>query len=97
MPFERGGTDEHADVGTVERSVGVVAQGHAGEQREGAVVELHRNTLERAHRWRDLEQLQDDGLIRPSIEPLAMRKEAVADLAGGTSHGANRSIHGLSP
>ena len=95
----RAGTDEHADVGTVERNVGVVAQSHAGEQREGAVVKLHRNTLERAHRWRDLEQLQDDGLIRAEHRAAGdAEKEAVADLAGGTGHrDTNRSIHGLSP
>ena len=93
------GTDEHADVGTVERRVGVVAQGHAGEQREGAVVELHRNTLERAHRRRDLEQLQDDGLIWAEHRAAGdTEKEAVADLTGGTGHrDTNRSSHGLSP
>ena len=36
---------------------------HAGEQREGAVVELHRHAVERAERRRDLEQLQDDRLV----------------------------------
>ena len=44
------GADEDAHVGVAERDVGVVGADHAGEQREGAVVELHRHAVERLQR-----------------------------------------------
>lgn len=37
---------------------------HAFEKREGAVVELHDDALERLLGRRDLEQVEDDGLVR---------------------------------
>ena len=77
--------DQQGDVRAVERLVGIVGLDHAGQQREGAVVELHRHALERAERGRDLQQLQDHGLVGP--EQLAAgdaEQEAVTDLAGGT-------------
>jgi len=46
----------------------------AGQQGEGAVLELHGHALERVERRRDLEQLQDRTGWSPSIAPLAMRK-----------------------
>ena len=63
---------------------------HAGEQREGAVVELHHHALERLLRLLvgDLEQLQDDRLVL--AEHLAGRdakQQGVADLAGGAGDG----------
>ena len=68
------GADEQRVVDVAEGLVGVVGLHDAGQQREGAVLELHGHALERVERRRDLEQLQDDRLVGPSMAPLAMRK-----------------------
>ena len=48
MPALRGiGPDQERVVGVTEGHVGVVAHDDVGEQREGAVVELHLDALER--------------------------------------------------
>ena len=44
------------------------------EQGEGAVLELHDHPAERRQRRLDLDQVEDDGLVGPNIEPDAMRK-----------------------
>jgi hypothetical protein len=49
------GTDEKRDVGAVERPPGVIGDLDAVQQREGAVIELHRRALGGLHRLRDLE------------------------------------------
>ena len=64
---------------------GVVVDVDAGEQREGAVVELHRGALGGLHGLRDLEQVQVDR--RVGAEHLAggdPEEQRVADLAGCT-------------
>ena len=93
------GADEQTPVGVLERHRGVVGEHQAVQQRERTVVELHRHAphgLLRAFD-RDLEQLQDDGLI--GAEHLAggnAGKQAVADLAGSTGDGnANRVLHSV--
>ena len=74
MPFVRGREPtSSATLAAVEGVGGVVVQVEAREQREGAVDELHRHALERAHRLGDLEQAQVDRLVGPSSCPLAMR------------------------
>ena len=95
----RHGADEQGVVGIAERDVGVVAADDAREQRECAVVQLHRDALERAQRGRDLEQLQDDGLIRSEeLSARDAREEAVTDLAGGARDGdANWGRHAPEP
>ena len=66
------------------------------QQREGAVVELHTDALERLHGRLDLEQAKHDGLV--VAEQLARgdaEEERVADLAGGAG---NRDVDwGLAP
>jgi hypothetical protein len=82
------GTDEQREVGAVEDLAGVVADLDAGERREGAVVELHHDPLERLQRRLDLQQPQLDGTVGP--EQRAAREaeqQAVADLTGGSGHG----------
>ena len=75
-----------------------------GEQREGAVVELHHHALQRLLRLLvgDLEQLQDDRLVL--AEHLARgdaEQQGIADLAGGAgdrdsngclAHGISRMV-----
>jgi hypothetical protein len=54
------------------------------QQREGAVVELHRNAFQRFHGGLDLEHAQHDRLV--GAEELARgnaKQQRVADLAGG--------------
>ena len=87
--------DEQCHVGVTERDVGVVGAHDVGEQREGAVVELHPHTLERTERRRDLEQLQGDGRVGPEHRAGGdAEQEGVADLAGGSGDGdAYRCCH----
>ena len=95
----RARADQQRDVGAVEGVLGAIVQVEAGEQREGAVDELHRHALQRAHRLRDLEQAQVDGLL--GAQHLAAgdaEHEAVADLAGGAGDGDSYWIaHESSP
>ena len=69
-------------------SSGVGGGDDVGQEREGAVVELHDDALEGLHRGLDLEQAEDDRLVgaehRPAADP---EEERVADLAGGAGHG----------
>jgi hypothetical protein len=57
--------DQQRDVGAIERIRRAVVQVEAGEQREGAVDQLHRDSLQRAHRRRDLQQAQINRLLGP--------------------------------
>src|ERR1019366_9573885 len=86
----RPGADEQGVVGVLERRHRIAVRRHAGEQREGAVVELHHHAPERLLRFfvRDLEELQDDGLVL--AEHLAgsdAKQKGITDLAGGAGHG----------
>ena len=84
----RTGADEQADVGAVEGDVRVVGRLDAGEQREGAVVELHGHALDGLQRRGDLEQAQLDRLVRAEQLPAGdAEQQAVADVAGGAGHG----------
>ena len=82
------GADEQGEVDAVEDRVGVVADLHARERREGAVVELHDDALERLERRGDLEQAQLHRGVRPEQGTARdAEQEAVADLAGGAGDG----------
>ena len=66
MPGPRGpGADEQRDVGVLERDLRVGGAHHAGEQREGAVLEFHHDAAQRRLRLvhRQFEHLQDDRLV----------------------------------
>jgi hypothetical protein len=70
MPFgARAGADEQRDVGAVEGLPGVGGDVDAVEQREGAVVELHRGALGGLERRLDLEQAQAHGVSGPEQPP----------------------------
>src|SRR5699024_3450281 len=84
----RTGADEQGVVDPVEDLLRVVADLDARERREGAVVELHDDTLEGLEGRGDLEQAQLDG--GGGAEQRSARdaeEEAVADLAGGAGDG----------
>ena len=91
MPLAaRAGADEQGDVGVVEGLVGVVGDLDAGEQREGAVVELHGRRPRAALRAGVISsRLQDrPGWSRPSSCAAGdAEQQAVADLAGGAGDG----------
>ena len=92
-------SDEQRVVRVAERGVRVVGLHDVLEQRERAVFELHRDAAQGVERGRDLEELQDHGLVGP--EHLTRRdaeEEAVTDLAGRAGDGnANRSRHAPHP
>ena len=84
----RAGADEQADVAALEGGLGVVEDVDLAQQREGAVVELHRGALGGGDRVGDLEQAQLDGGI--GSEHLAAgdaEEQGVADLTGGAGDG----------
>ena len=84
----RARADQQGDVHPVERRRGVVGDVDPGEQRERAVVELHRRALGGLHRLRDLQQAQPDRGVRP--QQLAggdAEEQRVADLPSGPGDG----------
>ncbi len=89
MPSVAGpGADEQRDVGAVERRTRVVGDVDAAQQRERAVVELHRGALGGPHGRRDLQQAQLDRRVR--AEQLTRgdaEEQRVADLAGRAGDG----------
>ena len=73
---------------------GIVVDVDSGEQRERAVVELHRRALGGLDRRGDLQQRQLDGGVRAEQLPARdAEQDRVADLAGGSSH--RHSYRGL--
>ena len=79
--------DEQGDVHPVERLGRVVVDVDPGEQREGAVVELHRRALGGLDRLGDLQQGQVDRGVGPQqVSAGDPEQERVADLAGGARH-----------
>ena len=73
----RPGADQQADVAAVEGGLRVVVDVDPGEQREGAVVELHRGALGGLDRVGDLEQAAGGPACRaPSIWPEAIRNSS---------------------
>ncbi len=69
-------------------------RGHAGQQREGAIVQFHHHALEGLLRFfvGDFEQLQDDRLV--FAEHFAggdAEQQGVADLTGGAGDGDAQS------
>ena len=82
MPALRGTrSDEQRVVRVAERGVRVVGLHDVLEQRERAIFELHRDAAQGVERGRDLEELEDHGLVRP---------EHLAATRRGTG-GCNRS------
>ena len=85
--------DQQRDVDAVERVVRVVVQIEPGQQRKGAVDQLHRDAIQRAHRGRNLEQAQIDGLVGAEQLPGGdAEDEAVADLTGCAGDGDSYGI-----
>ena len=90
MPGPRGRAPTSSAISaSLNADLGVAAAGHAGEQRKGAVLELHHHALERGLRLvdRQLEQLQMHRLV--ASEHVAVgdpEQQAIADLAGGAGH-----------
>ena len=93
----RPGTDEKRVVGVVEALVEVRGRVNARKQREGGVVQLHHDAGQSVHGGRDLDQLQNDGLI--GAEHVAGRDaegQGVTDVACGAGDGdANGLLHSL--
>lgn len=82
------GAHQQTDVGVLEGDVGVVGGNHAGQQRESTVFQFHHHALDGLLGLRQIEQLQNDGLV--FAEHFAggdAEEQAVADLAGGAGNG----------
>jgi hypothetical protein len=77
MPLVRGrGADQQGDVHPVERRRGVVGDVDPGEQRERAVVELHRRALGAFTACGISSRRSRTGVSGPSSWPEAMRKSS---------------------
>jgi hypothetical protein len=86
----RARADQQRVVGVLEGGLRVAVRFHAGQQREGAVLQFHHHALERLLRLLvgDLEQLQDDGLVLAQHFARGdAEQQGVADLAGGAGDG----------
>ncbi len=84
----RASTDQQRDVGAVERGAGIVGDVDAPQQRECAVVELHRGALGRLDRLRDLQQAELDRGVGPDeLSGGDPEQQRVADLTGRTGDG----------
>ena len=82
-------------VGVLEGGLGRAVGLHAGQQREGAVVEFHHHALERLLGLLvgNLQHLQDDRLVfAQHFATGDAEQQRVADLAGGTG---DCHAHGL--
>jgi len=63
---------------------------HAGQKREGAVLQFHHHALERLLRFLvgDFQQLEDDGLVLAQhFTGSDAKQQGITDLAGGTGDG----------
>ncbi|MCY1544025.1 hypothetical protein D9M68_798770 [compost metagenome] len=94
--------DQQGVVGVLEGGHRVAVGFHAGQQREGAVVEFHHHALERLLGLLvgDFEQLQDDRLVfAEHFAGSDTEQQGVTDLTGGTGNGnADRLFaHGKTP
>ena len=91
----RPAADEQRHVDAVEGGLDVSSHLDAGEQRERAVVELHRRARGRLERRLDLEQAQLDGHV--GTQQLAGRdpeEQRVADLSGSAGDGDGDGLAG---
>lgn len=82
------GTDEEGVVDVLE-GLGLVSGGDdAAEEGEGAVVELHGDSSESVLGLREVEQVEDDGLVSSKhLSGSDSEEEGVRDLTGGSSDG----------
>ena len=95
----RPGADEEGEAGVAERLVRIVGDHEAVHQRIRAVVDLHHHAPEGGQRGRDLEELEDDRLVRSQHLPRGDPKEKrVRDLTGRAGHrDPDRRLHDRSP
>ena len=98
------GADEQNHRGAVERLDRIVIDLGAGQQREGAVVELHHHALGRPDGLRHFEQPQRDRRVAPEHRTGRDAEQGgVSDLArragddDGHRRGARRMCHGTDP
>jgi hypothetical protein len=83
-------TDQQRVVGVLEGGHRVAVRLHAGQQREGAVVDLHHHALQRLLRafGGHFQQLQDHRLVLAEhFARSDAEQQGIADLAGGAGHG----------
>jgi hypothetical protein len=84
----RSRADEQAVVDVLERDVGFVRHDDAVQRLERAVVELHGYAVERTECRRDLEQLQDDRLVRSEeLSGSDAKGQLITDLTRGARDG----------
>ena len=55
--------NQNSDFRILKRGFGVAGGKHIGQQREGAVLQFHNHALHGLLRLRQIEQLQDNGLV----------------------------------
>ena len=84
----RPGADQEGDVDGAEALVDVRRRDDAVEQREGAVAQLHRHALKGRERRGDLDEVQNDRLVRPEeIARGDAEEDRVSDIPGGAGDG----------
>ena len=94
MPFVRGREPTSSAMLTPSKaSFGSSCRSRPASSGKAQSIDLHRHALERAHRRRDLEQAQVDGLVGAEQLPAGdAEDEAVADLTGCAGDGHSYGI-----
>ena len=81
------GTNKHGHVHVLEGDARIGCGDDLDEQREGAILEFHHDPLQHLLRGRDVEQMQDHGLVFAEHDAAADHgEERVSDLPGGARH-----------
>ena len=81
------GADQERPVGAGKGYIRLVGQNRLREEGKGAVIQLHCHAFERAHRRRNLQQLEDNRLLR--AEQIAVgdaKDKGIADISGRAGH-----------
>lgn len=91
------GANEEGSFDILESFVEVVSAFDAVKERESAITKLHSNTLKSFLGLRDIDEVEDDGLVvAEHVSVGDSEQQRVADLTGSTSHSHAHGLLGLS-
>ena len=95
----RSGTHQQRKLAALEGDRTVVGRNDAVQRGERTVIQFHHDAPQRVERWRDLEQVQVDGLVRAQhLAGSNAEREGIADLARCTGDGdVDWGLHEVSP
>ena len=84
----RARADEDGNLRVFKGNFGIVGGGHAGQERESAVLQFHHHAFDGVLRLRQVEKLQNHGLVfAEHFAGCDAEKQGIADLAGCAGYG----------